>query len=76
MRNQYDALKKEIVANTNVASVSGGYESPVSVGWGDGISVDNGGEKKNLLVNAMPVDLDYLQTMGIQIAARQRLYNG
>lgn len=69
MRQNYDAIKKAISANPNVVSVSGGYEPPVFVQWGDGISVDNGGIKKQLLVNAMPVDLDYLKTLGLQIIA-------
>ncbi|MGI8952368.1 MAG: FtsX-like permease family protein [Chitinophagaceae bacterium] len=69
VRENYDAIKKAVAANPNVVSVSGGYESPVFVQWGDGISVDNGGVKKGLMVNAMPVDLDYIKTMGMQIIA-------
>ncbi len=67
MSKNYDAIKKAFAANTGVADITGGYESPVSVGWGDGLSIDNGGIKKDLIVNAMPVDLDYIKTMGIQI---------
>ncbi len=69
MRKNYDDIKKAISANRDVNSVSGAYESPVFVQWGDGIAVDNGGTKKELLVNAMPVDLNYINTMGIKIIA-------
>jgi putative ABC transport system permease protein len=69
MRQNYDAIKKAIAVNTNVVSITGGFESPVFVHWGNGISVDNGGVKKELLVNGMPVDLDYIKTMDIQIIA-------
>jgi len=69
MRQNYEAIKKAIAVNTNVVSITGGFESPVFVHWGNGISVDNGGVKKELLVNGMPVDLDYIKTMDIQIIA-------
>ncbi len=67
MRKNYDAIKKAIAANPNIVSITGGFESPVFVHWGNGISVDNGGVKKELLVNGMPVDLDYIKTMDLQI---------
>jgi putative ABC transport system permease protein len=65
----YDAIKKNIESIPGVSSVTGAYESPVFVGWGDNIKVNNGGVKKELMVNAMPVDLDFIKTMGIQIIA-------
>ena len=69
VRSNYESIKKAIALIPGVIHVSGAYESPVFVGWGDGISADNGGAKKELLVNAMPVDLDFIKTMGIQIVA-------
>ena len=69
MSKNYESLKRAFAANAGIVSITGGYESPVNVGWGDGISINNGGIKKDLIVNAMPVDMEYLKTMNIQLAA-------
>lgn len=65
----YEQLKTAMQANPNVVSVSGAYEDPTSIGWGDGISTDDGNGKKELSLNATPVDLGYLETMGMELAA-------
>ncbi len=65
----YEDLKKAMTLNPGIISVSGSYETPVYVQWGDGISADNGVTTKNIMVNAMPVDLDFIKTMGMQIIA-------
>ncbi len=67
VRSNYEAIKKAIELIPGVAHVSGAYESPVFVEWGDGIRAGNA--KKELMVNAMPVDLDFIKTFGIQIVA-------
>jgi putative ABC transport system permease protein len=69
MRSVYDQLKYAIKNIPDVISVTGAYEAPTSVGWGDGISADDGSGKKSLSLNAIPVDLDYLKTMGMQLTA-------
>jgi len=65
----YDPLKRTIALNPGVISVSGAYEDPTFIEWGDGITADNGKEKKNLSVTAIPVDLDFIKTMGMKIIA-------
>lgn len=64
----YDQLKDAFRANPNVLSVTGAYEDPTSIGWGDGITADDGSGPKQLSLNATPVDLDYLKTMGMELA--------
>ncbi|MFD2920046.1 ABC transporter permease [Terrimonas rubra] len=68
-RGVYDQMKDAIRANANVLSVTGAYEDPTSIGWGDGIVTDDGQGQKELSLNATPVDLDYLKTMGMELAA-------
>lgn len=65
----YEPLKRAIALNPNVLAVSGAYEDPTFVGWGDGIEANNGKENKSLSVTAMPVDIDFIKTMGMHIVA-------
>ncbi len=65
----YDQLKDAFRAIPQVVSVTGAYEDPTSIGWGDGITADDGSGPKQLSLNATPVDLDYLQTMGMELSA-------
>jgi putative ABC transport system permease protein len=68
-RTIYDPLKKAIELNPGVLSVTGAYDAPTFVGWSDGLTADNGTGKKELSVNAMPVDLDFTKTMGMSLVA-------
>lgn len=65
----YEGLKNEVKLLKDVNSVSGAYSSPVQVLWGDAINADNGQEKISLSINAIPVDLDFIETLGIKLAA-------
>ncbi|MEO6316105.1 MAG: ABC transporter permease [Chitinophagaceae bacterium] len=68
MRKQYQALKNAIEQNTQVKSVSGAYETPVFVQWGDYASAAaNTSGQKRIPVNAMPVQLDFIKTLGLHI---------
>lgn len=69
MRQEYDAFKRAIANNPHVVNVSGAYESPVNIQWGDGIEAQTRSGKVNLNVNALPVDLDFLQTMDMHLIA-------
>lgn len=69
MKPGYDALKKAIALNPGVSSVTGAYDDPVFVNWGDGITANNGNDQKSLSVTAMPVDLDFFETMNMKIVA-------
>ncbi len=68
-RSQYDLLKAAFERTPGVLSITGAYEDPTSIGWGDGIRADGEGGPKDLTLNATPVDLDYLETMGMELAA-------
>ncbi|MFT3978910.1 MAG: ABC transporter permease [Ferruginibacter sp.] len=65
----YEPLKEALQQIPGVVAVTGAYEDPTSIGWGDGITADDGNGQKELSLNATPVDLDYLKTMGMQLAA-------
>ena len=66
---QYDALKKAMALHPGVLGVSGAYEDPTFVQWSDAIRTEDGKGEKKLSVNAMPVDVGFLKTMGMQIIA-------
>lgn len=68
-RSQYDLLKAAFERTPGVLSVTGAYEDPTSIGWGDGIRADGEDGPKELTLNATPVDLDYLETMGMELVA-------
>jgi putative ABC transport system permease protein len=65
----YDAIKTAIALTPGVVSVSGGYDVPTFIAWGDEITAETGTGKKSLSVTANPVDLDYIKTLGMQIIA-------
>ncbi|GAA4311212.1 ABC transporter permease [Mucilaginibacter gynuensis] len=69
MQNSYEAIKAAISVNPNVISVSGANASPTSVGWGDGIDVDNGQKNVSLQITALPSDLGFIKTMNMKIIA-------
>lgn len=69
MSQNYEAIKRGMTLVPNVVSVSGGYEPITFVQWGDGITAETTGGKKDLSVNATPVDLDFIKTMDLKIIA-------
>ena len=69
MHRDYDEIKKTISLNPKIIAVAGANQNPTSVQWGDGIHVDKGAEQKNLPINCIPADLDFVKTLGIQIIA-------
>lgn len=69
MRPGYTELKKALAANPQVKSVGAAYEEPTDIGWGDGITYGEGATAKQVTVNAIPVDEDFIKTMGIKIIA-------
>lgn len=62
----YDELKKALASSPGVLSVGGAYEAPTHIGWGDGITTKDG---KEVTVNALPVDEDFVKTLGLKIIA-------
>lgn len=69
MLHDYTSLKQAIQMQPNVESVSGGYESPAYVNWGDGISSDEGVGKKSISITGLPVDLDFTKTLNMKLVA-------
>ena len=59
-----DDIKNALSKSKGVVSISGAYEPPTHIGWGDGISTKDG---KNISVNALPVDEDIIKTLGLRI---------
>ena len=64
---QYDDFKAALVNVPGVRSVAGAYESPIHIGWGDGLT--GGNDKRNITINALPVDESFISTMELKIIA-------
>ncbi|MBD0377734.1 MAG: FtsX-like permease family protein, partial [Flavisolibacter sp.] len=64
---QYDDFKKALAANPGVVSVAGAYEEPTDIGWGDGLTKGTTGP--SITINALPVDEDFIKTLGLKIIA-------
>lgn len=63
-------LKTAMKQDPDVKHVSSAYETPTNVGWGDGLSAGTGGaQDKNISVTGNPVDLDYINTIGLELVA-------
>lgn len=69
MRPRYTELKKSFAAIPQVKNVGAAYEDPTEIGWGDGISAGEGATAKEITVNALPVDEDFVKTLNISIIA-------
>ena len=66
MRERYDDIKAALARLRGVVAVGGAYEEPTHIGWGDGINTKEG---KEITVNALPVDEDFVKTLKLQIIA-------
>lgn len=62
----YDDIKRALAQSRGVVSVAGAYEEPTDIGWGDGITTKDG---KQITVNALPVDEDFVRTLGLHLIA-------
>ncbi|HEV8272681.1 MAG TPA: FtsX-like permease family protein, partial [Chitinophagaceae bacterium] len=69
MRNNFQNIKEAIAHVSGVEGVTAAYETPEFVEWGDGITVTDEKGKKDISLNAMPVDLDFTKTMKMQLLA-------
>jgi putative ABC transport system permease protein len=63
---QLDALKKAMAAIPGVQQVAAANDEPINVGWGDGITTNDG---KSISVNAIPVDEDFIKTMQLKLVS-------
>ena len=69
MLNNFSSIKEAFEQVKGVKSVTASYETPEFVEWSDGINaVDENGEH-DISVRAMPVDLDFVKTMGMELVA-------
>jgi putative ABC transport system permease protein len=66
---RYNALKTAVSQLPGVANVSGAYDLPVSVGWGDALTAHNGREEVRISINAIPSDLHFISTMNMHLVA-------
>jgi putative ABC transport system permease protein len=66
MKERYDDFKKALATVPGVQGVAGAYEQPTHIGWGDGIHTKDG---KQITVNALPVDEDFIRTLGVSVIA-------
>jgi putative ABC transport system permease protein len=69
MNNNIQSLKDAFAAVRGVESVTASYETPEHVQWGDGITAIDEKGKHDITLNAMPVDLDFIKTMKMELVA-------
>ena len=69
MWNNFKNLKDAFQQVQGVESVTASYDTPENVGWGDGITAIDEKGKHDISLNAMPVDLDFIKTMKMQLLA-------
>jgi len=69
MLDNFQSIKEAITQVPGVEEVTAAYETPEFVEWGDGITVTDENGKKEISLNAMPVDLDFTKTMKMQLVA-------
>lgn len=67
--DRYPAIKTAMKTLPGVESISGSYNLPVSASWGDGLEAENGHERVRLSITCIPADLNYLETMNMQLVA-------
>lgn len=65
----YDSYKDGLKQIPGVTNVTSAYTSPTYIGWSDGVSKTNESQDKGIAVNALPVDMDFVNTMKIKIIA-------
>jgi putative ABC transport system permease protein len=69
MLKDFKSLKEAFTRVGGVEGVTAAYETPEYVEWGDGITVNDERGKHEISLNAMPVDLDFLSTLKMQLVA-------
>jgi putative ABC transport system permease protein len=69
MHDRYQTVKSAISRLPGVVNISGSYDLPVSVGWTDGLSTNNGNEQVSISVHAIPTDLNFISTMNMRLLA-------
>ena len=75
MLRDFQNIKEGIVQVPGVEGVTAAYETPEYVEWGDGITVTDEKDKKEISLKAMPVDLDFTRTLKMQLLAGRDFQN-
>ena len=65
----YYKLKEALKADPHVEDVSAGYTSPTEIRWTSFMTVATETGEKKFITRAIPVDLDFINTLGIKIIA-------
>lgn len=69
MLKDFKNLKEGFEQIPGVEAVTASYETPEYVEWGDGITAIDEKGKHEVSLNAMPVDLDFIKTLKMQLVA-------
>lgn len=65
MKENFQPIKDGLSSVPGVSSVTASYETPEFVQWGDGIIANDEKGMHEVSVNAMPVDLDFTNTLNM-----------
>jgi putative ABC transport system permease protein len=69
MAQNFQSLKDAFKQVRGVENVTASYDTPEYVQWGDGITAIDEKGKHEISLNAMPVDLDFIATLKMQLSA-------
>lgn len=69
MQQNFQDIKDAFTQVPGVESVTASYETPEYVEWGDGMTATDEKGKHEISVNAMPVDLDFIKTLKMNLVA-------
>lgn len=69
MLQNFQNIKNAIAQVPAVEGVTAAYETPEYVEWSDGMTATDEKGQHDISLNAMPVDLDFIRTMGMQLVA-------
>jgi putative ABC transport system permease protein len=67
--DKYDGLKQQVSLLPGVKGVSGAYDLPTFIQWNDGFTANNGKEEVDFSAHAIPVDMDFIKTLNMQLVA-------
>lgn len=65
----FEEMKNALLQIPGINSVTAAYESPSFVQWSDGLNANTAMGKKNISINAIPAEMDFVKTLGMQLLA-------
>jgi putative ABC transport system permease protein len=69
MLDNFQNIKDAFARVPGVEAVTASYETPEFVQWGDGLTAIDEKGRHDISLNAMPVDLDFIRTMKMELVA-------